>query len=267
MEDLSLESTQLQAAKYEYLSNHVCNWSKNPRPFSTIAVMQKGNGRFLTANTEIDIQSGDVFFIPAGSKYISYWDGDDGVLYYAIHFHMENRNSEFSPQGFNLQKITPLKTNILLSRFETLCKCILIDGVARLKAYSIFYDLYADILPLLQRKQIKFFAFDNIKNAVEYIEKNSEKNFTVDYLAQMCLLSESRLYALFEKAIGCSPIAYRNNIRIRKAVNLLGGDYSIEEIATKIGFSSAIYFRRIFKKIMGKLPSDYRKSLKFKYCK
>jgi AraC-like DNA-binding protein len=178
---------------------------------------------------------------------------------------MENRYSEFSPQGFCLQKIMPLKSNLLLPRFETLCKCILADGVARLKAYSIFYDLYADILPLLHREQIQFPAFDNIKNALEYIEQNSQKEFTVAYLAQMCLLSESRFYALFQKAIGCSPIAYRNNIRISKAINLLGGDFSIEEIAAKVGFCSAIFFRRIFKQIMGKLPSQYRKSLKFSY--
>jgi len=263
MEDLFVELNQLQAAKYEYQSKHVCNWNENPRPFSTIAIMRKGDGRFLTEVAEIDVKCGDIFFIPAGSRYISYWNGDDGVLYYAIHFHMENRYSEFSPQKFCLQKITPLKTETLISRFETLCKYILTGGVAKLKAYSVFYDLYADVLPLLQREQIFNPSFDNIKNAVEYIEHNSDKEFTVNYLAQMCLLSESRFYALFRKAMGCSPIAYRNNIRIRKAVNLLGEEYNIEEIATKVGFSSAIDFRRIFKKIMGKLPTEYRKNLKF----
>ncbi len=44
---------------------------------------------------------------------------------------------------------------------------------------------------------------------------------------------------------------------------MLGDRYTIEEIATKVGFSSPIYFRRIFKEIMGKLPSEYRKNLRF----
>ena len=209
MEDLSLGLNQLQAAKYEYHCNHVCDWSENPRPFSTIAVMLKGMGRFVTDDKEVEVQSGDVLFIPAGSKYISYWEGDQGILYYAIHFHMDNRHSEFSPQGFCLQRLTPLKTDMLLPRLETLCKCLLAGGVAKLKAYGIFYDLYADVLPLLHCEKLKHYAFSNIKSAVEYIEQNSEKEFTVRDLAQMCLISESRFYALFQRTMGCSPIAYR----------------------------------------------------------
>ena len=48
MEDLSLGLSQLQAAKFEYLSDHVCDWRTKPRPFSTIAIMQKGSGHFIT---------------------------------------------------------------------------------------------------------------------------------------------------------------------------------------------------------------------------
>ena len=43
MQNSNLGLNQLQAAKYEYLSEHVCDWRSNPRPFSTIA-MQKGEG-------------------------------------------------------------------------------------------------------------------------------------------------------------------------------------------------------------------------------
>lgn len=263
MEDLSLELNQLQAAKYEYRSEHICNWSENPRPFSTIAVMQKGKGRFVTSDKEVEVECGDAFFIPAGSKYISYWNGMDDILYFAIHFHMNNRYSKFSPQRFCLQKINALQSDWFLPRFESLCKYILATGVTRLKAYGLFYDLYADILPLLQWEKSKNSAFNSVKSAVDYIELNSDKEFSVNTLSQMCLLSESRFYTLFYKAMGCSPISYRNNIRIRKAVNMLGDEYTIEEIAARTGFSSGIYFRRIFKEIMGKLPSDYRKNLKF----
>jgi len=127
----------------------------------------------------------------------------------------------------------------------------------------LFYDLYADIVPLLSYEKIQNTAINNIRPAVEYIERNSDCEFSIADLAQMCLLSESRFYALFKKTMKCSPITYRNNIRMQKAVNLLDSDYSIEEIAAKVGFSSAVHFRRVFKEIMGKTPSEYRKNLKF----
>ena len=263
MKELSLGLNQLQAAKYEYMSEHVCNWSEHPRPFSTIAVMQKGSGRFVTADKEINIASGDVFFIPDGSKYISYWKGENDILYFAIHFHFDKCHHEFSPQRFLLQKIDTLTPDKMLSWFEVLYRYILKGGYARLKACGYFYELYSDILPLLQHNELHMDTLSNIKTAVDYIEKNSEEDVTVGELAQMCLLSSSRFYALFRKTMDCSPIAYRNNIRIRKAVNMLDSEHTIEEIARTVGFSSAIYFRRIFKEIMGKLPSAYRKNLKF----
>lgn len=135
--------------------------------------------------------------------------------------------------------------------------------MAKLKAYSLFYDLYSKILPFLKYEKVQNISISRIKPAVEYIERNSDREFSISDLAQICLLSESRLYALFKKTMRCSPITYRNSIRIQKAVNLLENDYTIEEIATKLGFSSAVYFRRVFKEIMGKLPSEYRRNLKF----
>jgi transcriptional regulator GlxA family with amidase domain len=44
---------------------------------------------------------------------------------------------------------------------------------------------------------------------------------------------------------------------------MLGSQYTVDDIAARVGFSSAVYFRRIFKEIMGKLPSEYRKNLQF----
>lgn len=144
-----------------------------------------------------------------------------------------------------------------------LYKCIMESEIARLKACGYFYSLYSDILPLLQSNDLHIDTLSNIKPAVDYIEKHSNKDISVKSLAQMCALSESRFFVLFKKIMGCSPIAFRNNIRIRKAVNMLDSEHTIEEIAANVGFSSAIYFRRIFKEIMGKLPSEYRKNLKF----
>jgi AraC family transcriptional activator of mtrCDE len=263
MQNSNLGLNQLQAAKYEYLSEHVCDWRSNPRPFSTIAVMQKGEGYFEADNKSFEVKSGEVFFIPVGSKYISYWHGADEIMYYAIHFHFENSYSEFSPQRFCLQKIDKMDSDKFLRQFESVRLNLSAGGSFLLKAYGAFYSLYADILPMLDCAKPQNQALQKIKKAVDYIEMNSEKEFPVDYLASLCHLSQSRFYALFQRALGCSPIAYRNNVRIRNAITMLGSQYTVDDIAARVGFSSAVYFRRIFKEIMGKLPSEYRKNLQF----
>ncbi|HQD38989.1 MAG: AraC family transcriptional regulator [Firmicutes bacterium] len=259
----SLGLNQLQAAKYEYVSRHVCDWRANPRPFSTIALMQKGSGRFAAAGEEIKVDCGQAFFIPAGSKYISYWQGEKDIVYFAIHFHFDNWSSEFAPQRFCLQRIAGLNREMFLRGFENVRKFASKSSFEQLKAWSAFYNLYSDVLPLLKGADFQLDALKSVKAAVDYIESNSEKEMAVRDLAQMCHLSESRFYALFKRALGCSPIAYRNSVRIRKAMTLLAGNSTIDEIAFMVGFSSAVHFRKVFKDIMGKLPSEFRKNIQF----
>jgi Transcriptional regulator containing an amidase domain and an AraC-type DNA-binding HTH domain len=264
MEPFSIELEQLQAARYEYSSKHTCDWSTNPRPFSTIALMQKGSGRFITENETFEVDCNQAFFIPAGSKYRSDWYGAKEIVYFAIHFHFDNRTSEFAPQRFRLQRIDALSPEPFLHPFELVRKFASGNCFERLKACGAFYELYADVLPLLERVRFQEDVLNSIKISVDYIESNSEKEFTVKDLAQLCHLSESRFFTLFHRALGCPPIAYRNSVRIRKAMTLLGGTSTIDEVAIQVGFSSAIHFRQVFKDIMGKLPSDYRKNLLFK---
>ena len=56
---------------------------------------------------------------------------------------------------------------------------------------------------------------------------------------------------------------YINQIRVRRATALLGsGSLSVQQIAEQCGFSDGNYFSRIFKKINGTSPNEYRKSQK-----
>ncbi len=75
----------------------------------------------------------------------------------------------------------------------------------------------------------------------------------------MCGLSESYFYLLFKRSIGLSPVEYRNRIRVNTACSLLEGtSMSIDEISASVGFDTPFYFSRIFKKIMGHSPRQYR---------
>lgn len=54
---------------------------------------------------------------------------------------------------------------------------------------------------------------------------------------------------------------YRNAVRVDVAIQLLlSTDSSVEEIASAVGFASAIYFRRVFKGATGMTPTAYRRA-------
>ena len=99
----------------------------------------------------------------------------------------------------------------------------------------------------------------NIAKSIEYIEAHLDQQIQVEELAQMCHLSSSSFYRLFEQAMKTSPINYLNQLRLEKACSLLKNTHkSITEIAFEVGFMDSNYFSRTFKKAIGTSPRDYR---------
>jgi AraC-like DNA-binding protein len=67
---------------------------------------------------------------------------------------------------------------------------------------------------------------------------------------------------LFKKATGVNFIDYISRLRIEKAKNLLlNPSCRVSEIAFEVGFQSLTHFNRVFKKISGLSPSQYRAQL------
>jgi two-component system response regulator YesN len=99
------------------------------------------------------------------------------------------------------------------------------------------------------------------KRAKEYIKTNYNKAITLEDVAREINVSPQYLSKLFKEETGENFIDYLTSIRIRIAKNLLeGDDLSIKEICYSIGYSDPNYFSRIFKKIAGVTPTEYKES-------
>ena len=86
-----------------------------------------------------------------------------------------------------------------------------------------------------------------IEPAVKYIENNFNKEISITTLEKLCNISKSTLFNQFKNSLGVTPIAYKHNIMIQKAIDLLSNtDIPIEEISSRVGFSSSNYFRKVF---------------------
>lgn len=97
--------------------------------------------------------------------------------------------------------------------------------------------------------------------AIKYIEENYHApNISIDFLAQRCNISEVYFRQLFKKQYQTTPHQFITDIRIKKAEQLLAeGSMKIYAIAEKCGFSNQYHFSRMFKKITGFTPVEYRK--------
>lgn len=102
---------------------------------------------------------------------------------------------------------------------------------------------------------------NTLKNAVDFIDENLEKNLSVQDIAKSINVSVSVLYKYFRSYYNCTPKDYISKRRVDESVKLLNNtDTSIESISRKMGFSSASYYIKSFKRIKGVTPLEYRKS-------
>ncbi|MGN0179669.1 MAG: helix-turn-helix domain-containing protein [Monoglobaceae bacterium] len=126
-------------------------------------------------------------------------------------------------------------------------------------------DTYSIILMLTQSMQKKYLPSEKltkINPALNYIAKNYNKNIKNDKLAQLTGLSTVYFRKLFTEIFDISPIAYVNELRIKKAKEMLKSDYgSISDIAESLGYLNIYDFSRTFKKHVGMSPSKYVKHL------
>jgi two-component system response regulator YesN len=100
---------------------------------------------------------------------------------------------------------------------------------------------------------------DIIAAARSYIEANFAGNISLESVAESIALSPPYFSRLFSSQAGKTFIDYLTDLRMAKACQLLReGKLSIKEISSAIGYSDPNYFSRIFKKIIGQTPSEYR---------
>ena len=72
-------------------------------------------------------------------------------------------------------------------------------------------------------------------------------------------LSRSKFASLFHEVIGESPLAYLQQHRMRLASQYLRkSNYSIQQIANKVGYSSETAFSQAFKRTFERSPTQYR---------
>jgi AraC-like DNA-binding protein len=92
------------------------------------------------------------------------------------------------------------------------------------------------------------------------IEKNlSDPDFNVEQLGKKLYMSRATLYRKIHALSGESPNEFLQSYRLKRGAELLEKNFgSILEVAFEVGFSSASYFSKCFKKKFNQLPSAFQ---------
>ena len=122
------------------------------------------------------------------------------------------------------------------------------------KLYELLYLLMKETV-YYDKKNTKY----DINKIKEYIDERYIQNITLDHLSQVFFINKFYLTRVFKEKYETTINNYIISKRITKAKELLRfSDQSIEEIGEKCGISDPNYFSRVFKKVEGITPKQYR---------
>ena len=160
----------------------------------------------------------------------------------AVHpIHIDRVSSYFAKR---IEAITSFEQGKKLSREMIRKYCVLVKSHS-LKEYSLF-----------------------IQKVITRIESDLTADQTLNAHAQLLNLTPSYLSKLFRKETGVTLTEYVNQKRIEHSIFLLNStDLPIQIIAQYCGITDINYFTRLFKKQVGKTPSEYRKLLRTEFLK
>lgn len=101
---------------------------------------------------------------------------------------------------------------------------------------------------------------ERLNTVLDYIQTNYTKQISNRELADIIHLSEDRFNHLFKESMGIPPLQYINEIRMKKALNLLKRkEGTVVEIADSVGFTDYNHFGRQFRRYFGCTPSEILK--------
>lgn len=99
-----------------------------------------------------------------------------------------------------------------------------------------------------------------VQRVANYINFNISENISLKMLAEVNSVNASYLSTLFKKEMNMTVTDYINQQRIRYAMKLFNSsDMQVQEVASECGLYDVNYFRRLFKRFVGKTPSEYIK--------
>lgn len=99
---------------------------------------------------------------------------------------------------------------------------------------------------------------NSLTATVSYIEDNLAENIDIDVLARIACMGRTKFFNEFRIHFGCSPLAFQQQQRLKKAAMLIQRGKQITQTCFELGFNNASHFSRCFKLFYGLTPRQYK---------
>lgn len=224
-----------------------------------------GQGSIDLGDYQYPVSSGDLIVIQKdiAHRYASnnnnpwtiYWLHFDGHLADDFCQHLAMARSPIIQLGVQPRLIRHFE-NLFQLRTSSLSLDAFIHGCQELRMLLCFIAMKRREQPLNSEKNIDL---DSLRT---FMMNRLSEQLTLDDLAQECRLSKYHFSKRFKALTGHAPIQYFIHLKVERACQTLdSSQLSLKQIAQDLGYEDVYYFSRLFKKVIGLSPEQYRKRL------
>lgn len=99
-----------------------------------------------------------------------------------------------------------------------------------------------------------------VRQAVALLHADCARNWTLETLAAEAGGSRTALAERFREALGDTPMNHLRTVRLQRAMHLLSETtLNLEQVAMEVGYQDAFSFSKVFKRVTGESPRDFRR--------
>ena len=257
------------------------NWRNVNSPFTRLYYVTEGAARILLPTGIQELKPDHLYLVPSFTTH-SYLC-DTHFVHYYLHIYEDHQSESSILEDFSFPTEIPagdlelplikrlcginptmqlpqsdptsydnnptLIKNIIKNKQRTFCD--------KVESRGIVYQLMARFLKDAQPKTE--INDDRIQKVLSHIRKNIYKTIDIDSLAAISCLSKDHFIRLFKKEINNTPLQYINQKKIEKAQLILITDsMPVKNISYLLAYEDHSYFNRLFKKLTGVTPQQYR---------
>ncbi len=217
--------------------------------FYEMTVLLSGHMTYIADGREIILSSGDALFLKAGTRRSR--KAGDSSDYISFNFRCDGCFDGISPKT---ARFADKEVQLIIDAYDESMKNKRLKTPDRAEVYLRL--LLMKLEDLSKRKQISPLT----EKIQSYLEDNIEKRITLEEIGGYTNFSPIYSATLFKREVGETVISYFNRLKIERAkVLIIENQMPLCRVAESLGFDDYNYFSRLFKKICGYSPSQYKR--------
>ncbi len=244
------------------------SWGPDSRSEYHMHFILDGEGFLEIYGNTYHLQRGQIFILPPDVLVHYYADATNPWYYAWVGFHGVKVTTYLEQAGFLEGQflrntiIPPENFSSIIHEMLEANKLTVVNELTRVgylyQLISLLIESNNDALP--QKYNHYDYSIDTyVEHALQYIQFNYNTNIQINDLVNYIGINRSYLSYVFKKKLQMSPKEYLIHFRMEKAKELLSSDSSpIQDIARKVGYQDPLTFSKMFHRIVGVSPTQYR---------